>query len=322
MSANVIIFDGMYTANQIRSMNSARELVEAAVQDIKRASDNDGWKCPEARKLDTHLNNIYLRLSRLSQGIGRVELALGDGLKGFHELEERAARQAEGLSGDLRESHGIPASVRGQNEKTTLPVTEVPKQEGSWFENLIKGVAKKAIQVTGAVIGGIVGTVKGAVEGITRGLITDIKEGIVDKAVGIFEASSTIFVPPYDDTGDALLKIATNSVSLIGTVLGIGGEKALEGVSKITDGEKILGNVFGKASIGWDVGTATGTVIKDPEQLEAQLKEISGIITETITPFGLDQTILQGVDGLKNGAAKGGDVGYNIANAITNFLGL
>ena len=126
MSANVIIFDGMYTANKIRSMNSARELVEAAVQDIKRASDNNGWKCPEARKLDRHLNNVHSKLSRLGQGIGRVELALGDGLKGFHELEERAARQAEGLADNLKERNGFEASRREDDENTIVASTLIP----------------------------------------------------------------------------------------------------------------------------------------------------------------------------------------------------
>ena len=125
MSANVIIFDGMYTADQMRNIDKAKNLVEEATQEIKRTIGSHSWKCPEARTIDTGLNSAVSRLTRLNQGLIRTGIALGNGLKGFTELEDRAANQADGLASDLKEKTGFTAST-GDGGETTLGCTAVP----------------------------------------------------------------------------------------------------------------------------------------------------------------------------------------------------
>ena len=126
MSANVIIFDGMYTADQMRNIDKAKNLVEEATRDIKRTMGSHSWKCPEARTIDSGLESAASKLTRLNQGLIRTGIALGNGLKGFHELEERSASQADGLANTLKEKTGITATDRTDGGETTLGTTIIP----------------------------------------------------------------------------------------------------------------------------------------------------------------------------------------------------
>ena len=127
MSANVIIFDGLYTADQMRNIDKAKNLVEEATQDIKRTIGSHSWKCPEARTIDSGLESAASKLTHLNQGLIRTGIALGNGLKGFHELEERSASQADGLANDLKARYGVEAAAYGQGGSENLPVTNIPE---------------------------------------------------------------------------------------------------------------------------------------------------------------------------------------------------
>ena len=48
----------------------------------------------------------------------------------------------------------------------------------------------------------------------------------------------------------------------------------------------------------------------------------SKMITDSLVPFGLDETLMQGVKGALGGAKDGATVGYNLATMLCNFLGL
>ena len=68
--------------------------------------------------------------------------------------------------------------------------------------------------------------------------------------------------------------------------------------------------------------SAQNLVAQDSEAFKANLDDVVGLVTDAAAPFGLDQTILQGVQGAVSGAKDGAEAGYNIANVLCSLLRL
>lgn len=332
MSANLIVFDAQYTSEQVKSIERVQRIVQEAISTLKNASAHTGWKCPETTSINNSMGTITQRLGNLNQGMEATIQALKKGTQRFQELETRAENQTTHLSNNLNKQNGFSASVRGKNETTNLPVTQVPNNQDS-FEvgNILKGFARKAIQGTCNIIGGIVGAVKNGVEGITRGLITDIKEGVVDKVVNIFESSyklrETLAEPPYDDTTHEIVNIVANSIGLFGTVTGLQAEVSLfRNLGSFPNETKFLNIVNSKSSDILEHVSDEQKIIEDiylPSSYgEDTNQAVLKMFSDSLVPFGLDETLIQGVQGIAEGAKAGGETGNIFANVICNFLGL
>lgn len=134
MSANIIIFDSQYIADQIRNIDKAKTLAEEAIGIIKKANQHRNWKCSETAQIENALNNMLNKLGRLNTGIMETANALSRGLRGFTELEQRAVKQANSMANTLKNNYGFEASTYGQEDKENLPVTLIP------VVNLIKPI--------------------------------------------------------------------------------------------------------------------------------------------------------------------------------------
>ena len=132
MSANLIIFEGQYMADQVRNLDKAKQLTEDAMNIIKKANQHRNWKCKEIAEINNSLASISNNVQRLNTGIMRTALALGGGLRSFTELEQRSEGQADRLSNNLREKYGFSASnYSAKDEKISLPVTPIPYDKNS-----------------------------------------------------------------------------------------------------------------------------------------------------------------------------------------------
>lgn len=329
MSANIIIFEGQYIADQVRNLDKAKQLTEEAMEIIKKANQHRNWKCKETMEISNNLSTISNRVQRLNLGIMRTANVLGRGLRSFTELEQRSDERSARLSENLREQHGFSAQVRGKDEQTKLPVTEIPQRNDSFVEQAIKGFARNTIQIAGAAIGGIIGAVKNGLEGITKGFMDDVKEGVVDKVDNIIISSRSIAA--HENIGESVANIAINSLGLIATVGGFGQDfQALKNIKNLPQGARLLSFTTGRAT------KVTEHILEVASDSDAQINELyypssSGedadklllkMVTDTLVPFGLDETLIQGVKGVGEGAKTGGDTGYSIASGICDFLGL
>lgn len=126
MSAGIIIFEGQYMADKMRSINAAKNLTEEAIELIKKSSSHRSWKCPETAEINRGLDVISNRLNRLNMGIIRTGNALGKGVVSFTELEQRSETQANTLSSKLQENYGFNASDKSTNSDIKLPVLIIP----------------------------------------------------------------------------------------------------------------------------------------------------------------------------------------------------
>lgn len=328
MSANLIIFDPAYIDELVRNINKANTLIDEAKSSLKKASSHNGWRCPEVRDITENINNISSKLSNLDRGLSATAHALSRGQRQFQTLETRSDRQAQKLSENLRDKYGFSASNRETGEKINLPVTEVPKQEDNFFVKIIKSTAKNTILGLGTVMGLAVGAISNCINKAAEGLLTDVKDAIITPMVNIFQASyslrETLAEPPYDDTAQAVLKIAANSAALLANAVTFGGAA---GLSSVTGKVAAVGDKIGDISTIADsanisIESAQNLVARDPEAFKANLDEVVGLVTDAATPFGLDQTILQGVQGAVSGAKDGAEAGYDIANVLCSLLGL
>ena len=126
MSANVIIFEGQYMADNMRNIDHAKKLTEEAIEILKKASAHRHWKCRETANIDNMLGTISNRLGRLDMGIVRTGIALGRGLVSVTELEQRSQTQANTLSDSLKNNYGFTAQDKNTGADTTLPVMMIP----------------------------------------------------------------------------------------------------------------------------------------------------------------------------------------------------
>ena len=126
MSAGIIIFEGQYMADQMRSINAAKKLTEEAIELLKKSSSHRNWKCPETAEINRVLDLISGRLNRLNTGIIRTGNALGRGLVSFTELEQRSETQAKTLSNKLQENYGFTASDKNTGSNITLSTMIIP----------------------------------------------------------------------------------------------------------------------------------------------------------------------------------------------------
>ena len=149
MSANLIIFEGQYMADLIRNMNKAKQLTEEAVSIIKKANQHRNWKCKETTEINSKLDLISDRVQRLNTGITDTTLALGDGLRAFHELEQRSESQANTLSNNLKNNYGFEATDKNTGTNAIVATTIIPAIQGGkitvsvltqWFNELNKRI--------------------------------------------------------------------------------------------------------------------------------------------------------------------------------------
>ena len=339
MPSNVIVFDSQYTSDQVKNIERAQQVLEEAIKTLKNASAHTGWKCPEREQINTSMGNITKKLGNLNQGIEQTAQALTKATQRFHDLETRADDQTNSLSGNLKQQNGFPAPTRGKNGTTNLPVTQVPANNNTFdIGKTLKGFARNAIKTACTGLGGLIGAVKNGVEGITSGFIADVKEGIIDKCVNIFQSSynlrETLAEPPYDDTAREVINIVVNAVGLLGTVTGLQGEvevfKDLGSLSNVSNKDKLLKLVTSKqeelsgkfSEILTDSDAAEEEIYFSASEGEGADEVLTKLITETVVPFGLDETLIQGVQGIGEGAKTGGEVGNTLGDMICNFLGL
>ena len=326
MSAQIIIFDEQYTGEIVKNINQAGTLINEALNTLRRASEHRAWQCPEVKNINDNIDNISSRLKRLDRGLTATANALKRGQERFVNLETRSDRQVAKLSENLREKYGFSASVRGKNETTNLPVTEIPQKKDSWISQIIKGSLKNTIKGVGTLIGTVAGALGNGINKAAEGFITDVKDAFITPMVNIFQASyslrETLSEPPYDDTAQALLKIASNSAGLLANAITLGGAGKLVSVTeKVTSiGDKIGDITTYADAANISITSAQNLTSGNIEEFQSNLNDVVGLVTDTITP--LDQTILQGVEGMFTGAKSGAEVGYNFSNVLCTLLGL
>ena len=328
MSANVIIFEGQYMADLIRNMDKAKQLTEEAMNIIKKANQHRNWKCKETAEINDSLNTISNSVQKLNAGITDTALALGDGLRDFHELEQRSESQANGLSDNMRERYGFSASVRGKDDNTNLPVTEIPKKEDNFIIKAIKGTAKNIIQGLGTALGTAIGAIGNCIYKTGEGFTADVKDALITPMYNIFKSSydfaEAIKKQSWDQMGQSILKIASNSASLLANALTLGHAGNIGGVTdkmaKTMDKVSDITTYADSANLS--IMSAQNLTSLNIEGFETNLNDVAGLVTDVAAPFGLDQTILQGVKGAFDGAKDGATVGNNIATMLCNFLGL
>jgi len=145
MSANLIIFEGQYMADQIRNMDKVKQLTEDAMEIIKKANQHRNWKCKETADINNSLDTISSSVKRLHSGIMRTAIALGDGLRAFHELEQRSESQANTLSSNLKNNYGFDATDRNTGNNAIVATTIIPAIQGgkitvcvlqTWFKQI------------------------------------------------------------------------------------------------------------------------------------------------------------------------------------------
>ena len=327
MSANIIIFDSQYTDDQIKQINNAGKCLEEAIQILHQSKSHRGWQCKEVKNINDSLESINSSLKKINRGVTAASQALNRGREQFNILETRSQRASQKLLDNLREKYGFNASVRGKDEKTKLPVTEIPRKEDPFIVKAIKGTAKNIIQGLGTFIGASAGALGNGINKAAEGFITDVNDGVISPMVNIFKASYSLGKPPYDDTGKSLMDIATNSIKLIGLTVGVGGDLAEKGLilgnlNKFDDMTKFIGKIYGEGGNAFDAGALIGEVIKDPGQSEEAMNQFIGMIGDSLIPFGLDQTVIQGLNGITSGAQAGADFGSKISNVICSLIGL
>ena len=151
MSANVIIFEGQYMADQVRNMDEAKQLTEEAMEIIKKANQHRNWKCKETAEISNNLSTISNRVQRLHLGIMRTNIALGKGLRSFTELEQRSENQANTLSSNLKNNYGFEATDRNTGADAIVATTIIPAIQGgkitvsvlgTWFKQLQDAIKK------------------------------------------------------------------------------------------------------------------------------------------------------------------------------------
>ncbi|MBR1485671.1 MAG: hypothetical protein IJ597_00255 [Synergistaceae bacterium] len=331
MPANIIVFDAEYTSEVVRNIEKANSLIDDAVKTLRHANSHRAWRCPEVKQISDNIENISSRLKRLDRGLSATTSALTKGRDNFKMLETRSQRQADKLSENLRENYGFSAQVRGKEEKTNLPVTEVPKSEDNFIVKAIKGTARNIIQGLGTAFGTVIGLLGNGINKAGEGFLTDLKDAFIDPIVNIFKSSyelgEAFKKQSLGEIGTSLGNIAINSVKLIGSTLGLGGDLAEKGIklgklNNFSETTELIGTVYGEGGNAFDAGNAIGEVIKDPGKTNEAQNQFMGMITDYLVPFGLDQTLIQGVKGVAEGAKDGATVGYNLANMLCNFLGL
>lgn len=322
MSANVIIFDAQYTSEHVRNLTRAQNLLDEAVSTLKRASAHEGWKCVEVRYISDSMDKMTDKLNKLSQGVTSTVQVLTKGAERFSQLEANALNQANYLSSNLNNRHGFNITRRGTTNTSNAPIMQVPTNTGFNPVQLIKNFTKTAIKLECAWLGGLIGGVGKGVKGIFSGIVDDVKEGIIDKCVNIYQSSynlrATLAEPPYDDTAREFLNIGVNAISLIATVKGLGDEaELLKNVSSLSDNTQFLTVLQDK------VINFANDVMDNNKMIEAEYNgdDLVKILGEAFVPFGLDETLKQGLGGIAGGASEGAKAGYDLADNIFNFLG-
>ncbi len=334
MSENLIIFDEQYVAEQIKRISQAQKLVEEALNIIRKANQHKTWQCEERYKIDESMNILSNRLNRVNMGIIRTANALGRGFKSFLELESRSETQAQTLSNNLVNNNGFQATnyKRETDAKIiNVPVTQVPISSDSFEAKAgVKKFMRDAIQGSVSFITTIAGAVGNGVNKAAEGFLTDVKEAFIEPAVNIFKASYSLLPslkePPYDDTAEALLSIASNSVSLIGTTLTLGGGLADRGIkgqlNNLSENTMNIADKYSNVSTIYGIGENIGQAVKNPNQSEDSANKIMEMLAEELVPFGLDKTLFYGIEGIQEGAKAGAETSKYISDFICNFLGL
>ena len=335
MSANIIVFDSQYTAEVVKNIEKANGLIDDAVNILKHARSHRLWQCPEVSEINNSIETLSSKLKRLDRGLSATANALNRGQERFSMLETRSQQQADKLSEKLREKYGFSASVHGKNETTNLPVTEIPRREDNFIIKALKGTAKNIIQGLGTAFGTVIGFLSNGINKAGEGFLTDVKEALIDPMINIFKGGYQLGEAfkhqSLSEAGSALATIATNSVGLIASVAGLGSDfNAVKNLDNLPQGAKLLNYANGRA---YDFTKNLADTNLDPDEqmknIEIPLSEgtnpdavFSKMITDSLVPFGLDETLIQGVEGAFGGAKDGAKVGYNLATMLCNFLGL
>ena len=200
MSASLIIFETEYISEQINNINKAKSLVEEAESILRKTSQHRNWQCREVTEINNGLNTIFHDVRGIESGITSTGEVLNKALSAFTDLEERAVKNADKLSNDLRNNYGFSASIYGQSENSNLPVTQVPYYEDntpihgnantdSGGENIDNDFASSVVaaiieagRVATYVTSNMVGMFLGAVGGMFKGVVSSI--GILDTLGG------------------------------------------------------------------------------------------------------------------------------------------
>jgi hypothetical protein len=138
MAADVITFDSDYMQEYAKTVADAQKLVDEARASLKKANRHDGWRCSERHSVNESLSDLSSKLDKISIGLKETSSTLVKGARQFSDLETRAAKEENSLSGQLKKNWGFEALkwiagvIGGIGQKVgdflngLLPVTQVP----------------------------------------------------------------------------------------------------------------------------------------------------------------------------------------------------
>lgn len=353
MSAKVITFDLAYIGDQMSNIQKAHEIIEEAMQIIRKANQHRNWKCKETSYIENALINTSNKLNPLNLAILEAGQVLGEEFVSFAELEQQKIAQVNALSENLQKQYGFSASNYGsQSEDTNLPVTQVPNygkdtsvglivpSELNVNENTVANdnpnflvelgrfLFVNSAQTVGAFACGVMGIFKGGMLEIAKflknlGEPSKFGKDAAKDFIKDFDAKD--FFQNMDSTGKALeeyLKLSAEEQEKVRQKL------ALDMVGKLA--EKGYDTVTGAISEGTTQAVLGSQEVgkRAAELYESWFGKSSSPFTSAYNSDKIAQSqqqiefedgkdkILQVVDAIKKNPNKGGDIIFSNSGAI------
>ncbi|MDR1472250.1 MAG: hypothetical protein LBS75_06980 [Synergistaceae bacterium] len=136
----IISFDADYMRGYSKkNIASAQKLIEEAIGELRSASVNSGWSCPERDEINNRLrSDIAKKLYKIKDtALVGLSSALVEGAAKFDEWESRGTRQEEDFFSRLKKMWGFEAKAwspsnqksaveSGKRDSVTIPAYPVP----------------------------------------------------------------------------------------------------------------------------------------------------------------------------------------------------
>lgn len=297
MSANIIVFDSGYIADQINKYyERSRQSLDGALKELEKANAHEGWKCNEHSKINRDINEIERGVERIERGMEDLIAVLWGAQQRYKDLETHAEGRINSLSETFK--HGY---VSGD---ILLPVTQVPDKSDERVHFISKDIRKGIIELAG-VLGAVFGATIGLVGGSLIGLYKDIVE-MVYKTISP-EAATKLTVQAVPGLAGAAVDLGEAGIEAAKVIeYCINNENfdpkvALELVSSSTEAS---------ASAIWKAA-AVGLAIPCPPA--AAFCELMGIV-------GIDKTFLDAGAGIVKGAETGAAIAKNLTAHLLTML--
>jgi hypothetical protein len=196
----IISFDTDYMRNYSnKNISGAQRLIDEALSELRSASVNSNWNCPEREYINGKLReDIAKKLLNIRENaLGGISSALTAGAAQLDEWESRGSRSAEDVSGRLQNGFGYSGTAWGSGDEKNLPVTQIPKWGlGDYLTQGARVITAGLGLMFGAFLGGLHGVSKGSLLGAISGVSNmDVVGGIFKGGVpggveGFFNGSS------------------------------------------------------------------------------------------------------------------------------------